>query len=141
MCPPVTIANTRWLERLHAHDAGDHSHLLDRLSTVYSQLRGPARSSSSEDEGLPGITLLRTSSAGGSASVVGSPYSGHYGGGKVTRRWVTWKYMVRADCPAASAHQMGVCECSQIAAVVKSSAEAANHGGRYPLTNNLPMWS
>ena len=53
---------------------------------MYSQLRGPARSSSSEDEGLPGITLLRTSSAGGSASVVGSPYSGHYGGGKVTRR-------------------------------------------------------
>ena len=55
---------------------------------MYSQLRGPARSSSSEDEGLPGITLLQTSSAGGSASVVGSPYSGHYGGGKVTRRWV-----------------------------------------------------
>jgi hypothetical protein len=72
--------------RLLARGAGDHSHLLDRLSTVYSQLRGPARSSSSEDEGLPGITLLRTSSAGGSASVGGSPYSGHYGGGKVTRR-------------------------------------------------------
>lgn len=71
---------------LLARGAGDHSHLLDRLSAVYSQLRGPARSSSSEDEGLPGITLLRSSSAGGSASVAGSPYSGHCGGGKVTRR-------------------------------------------------------
>lgn len=53
---------------------------------MYSQLRGPARSPSSEDEGLPGITLLRSTSAGGASSIRGSPFSGSHGGGRVTRR-------------------------------------------------------
>lgn len=72
---------------LHAV-AGDHSHLLDQLSLVYSQLRGPARSSSSEDEGLPGITSLRTGSVPRTTSIAGSEYSGGgYGAaGRVTRR-------------------------------------------------------
>lgn len=71
---------------------GDHSHLLDRLSHVYSQLRGSGRAtSSSDEEGLPGL-MLRGSAAARSTSFAGSDYgaASSYGpDSRVTRRWAT----------------------------------------------------
>jgi len=66
---------------------GDHSQLLDRLSHVYSQLRGPGRAtSSSDEEGLPGLMLR--GAAGRSTSFAGGDYGSGIGPeSHVTRRW------------------------------------------------------